>query len=100
MNFEYTKLCFTVGGEATDSRPSKIYQCVRVSEIILYFDVQLISFCKNFQVGFTGEAGKASPSLTWGPEFESWTIPIFLGPQFQRRSQFGPNAQIKHLSIA
>ena len=31
VNFEYTKLCFTVGGEATDSKPSKVFQCVRVS---------------------------------------------------------------------
>ena len=31
VNFEYTKLCFTVGGEATDARPNKIYQSVRVS---------------------------------------------------------------------
>ena len=31
VNFEYTKLCFTVGGEATDSKPSKVFQSVRVS---------------------------------------------------------------------
>ena len=31
VNFHYTKLCFTVGGEATDPRPNKVYQSVRVS---------------------------------------------------------------------
>ena len=46
VNFEYTKLCFTVGGEASDSKPSKVFQCVRVSSIFLFFivkDVHLIS---------------------------------------------------------
>ena len=34
VNFEYTKLCFSVGGNATDPKPNKIYQSARVSFII------------------------------------------------------------------
>ena len=30
VNFEYRKLCFTIGGEATDAKPNKVYQSVRV----------------------------------------------------------------------
>ena len=48
MNFEYTKLCFTVGGEATDPKPSKVYQSVRVSFIFKFFDIRMYdSFLKK-----------------------------------------------------
>ena len=38
VNFNYTKLCFTVGGGATDPKPNKVYQSVRVS-CTLYSDL-------------------------------------------------------------
>ena len=34
VNFQYTKLCFTVGGGATDPKPNKVYQSVRVSRTL------------------------------------------------------------------
>ena len=45
VNFEYTKLCFTVGGEATDSKPSKVFQSVRVSYdfYIFYLRMYILS---------------------------------------------------------
>ena len=56
VNFEYTKLCFTVGGEATDPKPSKVYQSVRVSFIFKFFDIRMYdSFLKKkFLLTFSG----------------------------------------------
>ena len=31
VNFGHTKLVFVIGGEATDVKPGKVYQCLRVS---------------------------------------------------------------------
>ena len=30
-SFSHTKLLFVIGGEATDVKPGKVYQCLRVS---------------------------------------------------------------------
>ena len=77
VNFPYTMLCFTVGGEATDPRPNKIYQSVRVSfkfKIIFQFFTGRLSVLVIGVTSLTKDPGFESLTFQNPPEFsnQSW----------------------------